>query len=184
MAAPIRRGGRKPLSQLKEDTKYRINLAVRHAAVNIANGLAKAGPVWTGEFRDSYRIEAAGQGARGGSDGQYPYTLANAPQLSTTVRELQRQVKLRVINYAPHAAIAIDQDVASDFKAQSAPIDEKRVQRGYRPVPGLRGDTQNSPNLGLQRARSTAPVDWLENYMKGGQAQVDLAKGIRVGFAE
>jgi hypothetical protein len=184
MTAPIRRGGRKPLSELGKDAKYRINLAVRHAAVNIANGLAKAGPVWTGDFRDSYRIEAASSAARGGSDGKYPYVLANAPQLPITVKELNRVVKLRVINYSPHAAIAIDQDVAIDFKAESAPIEPDRVMRGYRPVPGLRGDTKNSPNAGMQRARSTAPVDWLETYMKGGQAQADLAKGIRVGFAE
>lgn len=177
-----RPGGRKPLAKLAEDTKYRINLVVRHAAVEIANGLAQAGPVWSGEFRDSYRIEAVGKGATPGIAGAYPYNLKNTPMLSTTVKELGRVTKLQISNIAPHASIAIDGE-PSFFYATGAPI--KPVINGYRAVdiPTLRGDIVGSPSEGLRKTRITAPLDWLDTYLKGGELQKNLSKGVRIGLS-
>lgn len=187
MAAPrrsgaIRRNGRKPLSELAEKTKYKINLVVRHAAVEIANGLAEAGPAWTGEFRDSYRIEAVGGGARPGISGEYPYNLRNTPMLSTTVKELGRVTKIQINNVAPHASIAIDGE-PSFFYARSSPV--KPAIPGYREVgvPTLRGDIEDSPGENLRKTRITAPLDWLDTYSKGGEMQKNLSKGVRMGLS-
>jgi len=174
--------GRKPLSQLAESTRRKINLAVRHAAVEIANGLAEAGPVWSGTFRDSYRIEAVGKGATPGMPGKFPYNLKNTPMLSTTVRELGRVTKIQIDNVADHASIAIDGEPAF-FRATSAPINP--TIPGFRPslVPSIRGDINNPSGEGYKRTRITAPLDWLDTYTKGGELQKRLAKGVRIGLA-
>lgn len=180
---PGRPRGRKKASELTEDYKYRLNLAVRKAAVEIVNGMAEAGPVWTGEFRDSYRIEPIGSGARQATDGQYPYNLSNTPLLSKTAKEIDRGAKLRITNVAPHANIAIDRET-SNFKAESKPVDQERVIRGFRPsnAESLRGDIENSGGSGMAKGRATAPLDWLDTFMSGGQMQNLFAKGIKLGF--
>lgn len=174
--------GRKPLSQLAENTKYKINLVVRHAAVEIANGLAEAGPVWTGRFRDSYRIEPVGKGATPGMPGKFPYNLKNTPMLSTTVRELGRVTKIQINNIADHASIAIDGEPAF-FRATSAPI--KPTKSGFRPsqVPSIRGDIDNPAGEGFRRTRITAPLDWLDTYLDGGELQKRLSRGVRIGLS-
>lgn len=175
------KGGRR-LSSLAENTKYKINLLVRRAAVEIMNGIAEAGPNWSGEFKNSYVCEAIGTGAKEAPSGNYPYTLKNVPQLSTTVRELDRFAKLEISNTAPHAEIAMDL-APGVFINQPGP-NGQIVGRGYRPFgPHMRTELVSTRSeLTKIRGRFTAPGDWLPNYLKGGGLQENLSAGVRIGL--
>lgn len=172
------------ISSLAESTKKKINLVIRRAALEIMNGIAEAGPNWSGEFRGSYVCTAIGTGAKQASSGSYPYTLKNIPQLSTTVRELSRFNRLEIGNQADHAEIAMDMQPAV-FETTTSP-EGPIVGRGFRPVsPHLRPDlnpvrTEDHPKPG----RITAPVDWLPNYLKGGGLQENLSAGVRIALRE
>jgi hypothetical protein len=50
------------LSNLERDIRNKLNKTVRTVARNIMNDLAEAGPVWGGEFRDSWEAFAPGAG--------------------------------------------------------------------------------------------------------------------------
>lgn len=173
---------RKPLSQLGQDARYRINLAVRKAAVEIMNDLAEAGPVYSGEFRDSWIAIPVGSGARGSAGGGYPYTLSQVPQLSMTVRELGRKVKFTIENISPHAEIALDLAqgyfIPPEFERES-PMPGNTIVSGSRRNPGFRGAVTEG---GDGEAESSAPLDWYENYVRAGGMQRALERGVRLGF--
>ena len=175
---------RKPISQLGRDARYRINLAVRKAAVEIMNGLAEAGPVYSGEFRDSWVAIPVGQGARGSVGGGYPYTLSQVPQLSLTAREVGRKVKFTIENTSAHAEIALDLKegyfIPPEFERE-APMPGNELVTGGRRNPGLRGNVDQ----GVEgEAESSAPPDWYRSYNLDGRLQKNLAAGVRLGFKE
>lgn len=183
------RSGRR-LSDLAESTKYKINLAVRKVAVEIMNDLAEAGPVYTGEFRDSWVAIPVGSGARGNVGGAYPYSLSSVPQLSTTVRELSRSVKFTIENISPHAEIALDLVESVFFRPEyerEAPMPGNAIEVGSRRNPGIRGDitvgglTQSGEP---GQAERSAPLDWYQTYLRGGGLQKALESGVRFGFAQ
>lgn len=180
---------RKPLSELGRDARYRINLAVRKAAVEIMNDLAEAGPVYTGEVRDSWIAIPVGSGARGRVGGGYPYTLSQVPQLSTTVKELGRKVKFTIENTATHAEYALDLAEGVFIKPEyerDSPMPGNVLEVGARRNPSLRGDIDigGSTSSGRAgRAESSAPLDWYVNYLDGGGLQDALSRGVRLGFS-
>jgi hypothetical protein len=180
---------RKPLSQLGRDARYRINLAVRKAAVEIMNDLAEAGPVYTGEIRDSWIAVPVGTGARGSAGGGYPYTLSQVPQLSTTVRELGRRVKFTIENTAAHAEYALDLREGVFIKPEyerESPMPGNTLEVGTRSNPSFRGDIDIGGSTSSGRpgeAESSAPLDWYVNYLDGGGLQDALARGVRLGFS-
>lgn len=175
---------KRPLSQLGRDARYRINLAVRKAAVEIMNGLAEAGPVYTGEFRDSWVAIPVGQGARGSVGGGYPYTLSQVPQLSLTARELGRKVKFTIENISAHAEIALDLEpgyfITPEFERE-APMPGNEIISGARSNPSLRWNIDEGAD---GEAEISAPRDWYPNYVRGGQMQKNLAQGVRLGFKD
>ena len=93
--------------KLDRAIRLKMNNTVRSLAKSIMNELAEIGPVWSGDFRDSYvAIDVStGNFKEGGS---YPYTLRDVPRLKTTLKELSRAKRLTVGNTAPHAKIAMD----------------------------------------------------------------------------
>jgi hypothetical protein len=181
---------RKPFSQLSRDARYRINLAVRKAAVEIMNDLAEAGPVYSGELRDSWIAIPVGKGARGSVGGGYPYTLSQVPQLSITVRELDRKIKFTIENTAAHAEYALDLAegffIPPEFE-RDEPMPGNVIVQGSRSNPSFRGEvtpggTTKSGEQG--RAESSAPQDWYVNYLDGGGLQNALGRGVRLGFKQ
>ena len=60
---------REDISKLPQDMRELINLATRHAAVEIMNDLADAGPEWSGDFQDSWVAVPVGTGASGSTGG-------------------------------------------------------------------------------------------------------------------
>ena len=77
------------------ETKIRskMNKTIRAVTRNVMNDLAQAGPVWTGEFRDSWVATSMGTGGTG-TGGSYPYQLKDIPELPITKRETNRNLRL------------------------------------------------------------------------------------------
>lgn len=161
------------LRDLERDAYNWANNLARNAAKEIMNGLADAGPEWSGDFKDSWVADAPGAGTGGGS---YPYSLNQIPKLPATKREANRKTKFIIYNSAPHAPIAMDLvDVpAGDFKRVGYPRGEV-VARGGRPDSGKRGEVSGKGN-----ATSTAPLDWYPLFVQGGKMQKALARGVRL----
>lgn len=167
------------LRALERDAYAWVNNAARNAAKEIMNGLAEAGPDWTGEFKDSWVAHAPSGGSGGG---EYPYSLSDIPKLPATRREAERKVKFIIENVAPHAPIALDLvDVArEDFKYPGQGPQGDVVARGERPDNGKRGEVIS----GRGNARSTAPLDWYPLFTQGGKMQKALERGVRLAKSE
>jgi hypothetical protein len=161
------------LTDLEKDAYNWVNNLARNSAKEIMNGLAEAGPEWSGDFKDSWIADAAGAGTGGG--GGYPYSLKEIPRLPATKREVERRTKFVIYNSAPHAAIAMDLvDVpAKDFKKVGYPRGEI-VAKGSRPATGKRGEVSGKGN-----STSTAPLDWYPLFVQGGKMQKALERGVR-----
>jgi len=160
------------LKALTRDAYAWVNDCARKATKEIMNGLAEAGPEWSGEFKDSWVAHTA-LGDVG--VGEYPYTLRAVPRLPATRREAMRRIKYTIENTAPHAAIAMDLvDVPrEDFRSPGFGPQGDVVARGGRPDKGRRGDVS-----GKGQSTSTAPLDWYPLYAKGGKMQKALIRGV------
>ena len=167
------------LRDLERDAYAWLNDCARQSAKEIMNGLAEAGPDWTGEFKDSW---VASTSTAGSGSGAYPYRLSDIPKLAPTKREAARTVKYTIQNLAPHAPIAMDLvDVPrEDFQYPGSGPAGDVVARGTRPDNGKRGEI--IPGRG--NARSTAPLDWYPLFVQGGKMQKALERGVRLAKPE
>ena len=166
----------KPLSQLNRDARRRAQSAARHAAVEIMNDLAEAGPNWTGEFANSWVADAPGVGP--GPQGSYPYTIRDTAKLPDTVAAFKRNPKLVIKNTTDYAMQAMDLE-EGDFQAIGDPIGEV-VAEGKR-YGARRGQVSND---GEGNSRSTAELDWFNTYVSGGGLAKSLGKGVKIAFAK
>lgn len=164
----------KPLSQLRRDARRKAQSAARHAAVEIMNDLAEAGPVWSGRFSNSWVADAPGVGP--GPDGTYPYTIRDTPKLPDTVAAAKRSPKLIIRNTTDYALQAMDLEEGT-FKAVGDPKGPV-VKEGTR-FGNLRGQVSS----GDGNSRSTAELDWFSKYVRAGGMQKSLGKGVRIAFA-
>ena len=158
--------------KIGDETRLQVNRIARESTKEVMNGLAEAGPVWSGEFRDSWKAMVAG-GTAMGQAGGYPYSLANVPKLPITIKQLKKTYQIQIFNTAPHAAIAMDKKPGIFVYPGFEPL-KPIHKRGTRNVTGLRGDIQS----GAGNNRSTAPLDWYETYKKGRQFKRRVNKGI------
>lgn len=167
------------LRDLERDAYAWVNSAARNAAKEIMNGLAEAGPNWSGEFQDSWVAHAPGAGS---GSGAYPYALSDIPKLPPTKKEAARKTKFVIENIADHAPIAMDLvDVPrEDFRFPGRGPQGDIVARGDRPDNGKRGEV--TPGRG--NARSTAPLDWYPLFTQGGKMQKALERGVRLAKVE
>lgn len=163
------------LRSLQRDAYAWVNNGARRAAANIMNGLAEAGPEWSGEFKDSW-VASTPDGQVGG--GSYPYSTSELPELAPTKREAMRKKKYFIQNVAAHASIALDlENVPREyFRSPGFGPQGEVVARGMRPENGRRGEV--IPGKG--NARSTAPLDWYPLYINGGKMQKALERGVQL----
>ena len=169
------------LSDMNRELNEKVNKTARTVARNLMNELAAIGPVWSGDFRDSYVARDVSSGQF--KQAKYPYKLGDIPELPVTARELKRKKRIAIDNTAPHAKIAMDLE-SGDFtipKGIRHPEGEV-VARGSRPEGGRRGE------IGPREAgregdnRSTAPLDWYTTFEKGGKLEKITQKTINTTF--
>ena len=161
---------------LVKDVQEATVSAVRQAAVEIMNGLVKAGPGYSGEFSSAWYAIEQGQkpGAPRSNSGLYTYDLRNVPK----TRFKTSGVWYEIVNGAPHADEAMDlvPYTYEDFDRRT-PV--KAQSRGLRAQGATRGDIS-----GRGSNTSTAPVDWWPTYNVGGGLSKDLARGVQRGFGK
>ena len=193
----ITKGGRRVLGTRKQDVRLgrltdemvlKINKGVREAAVQVMNDLGRKGPVWSGEFRDSWIAVSKQKGGSAASSGSYPYDLSNVPELSLSQKEQVK--KIEITNTSEWAEYALDlkqgRFTPPNFPRPkdgrpSDPIEpEKIVKTGRRDPNSVTYRGQISSTAG--GARITAPLDWYSDYLKGGRFKKALRKGLKMGF--
>ena len=94
------------LGVLTDELMAKINDGARNAAVQVMNDLGKKGPVWSGEFRDSWIAVSKQKGGSAASSGSYPYNLSNVPQLSLEQKDQVK--KIEITNTSKWALYALD----------------------------------------------------------------------------
>tara|TARA_Y100001963_G_scaffold120611_1_gene168600 strand:+ start:45 stop:593 length:549 start_codon:yes stop_codon:yes gene_type:complete len=156
--------------------RSKVNKTLRTVTRNVMNDLAEAGPVWTGEFRDSWIATSMGTGGTG-TGGSYPYQLKDVPELPITKKEQNRKSKIVISNLADHAAIAMDLE-ESDYEYPGQEPEGDIVFRGTRQS-GIRGDIGPKEKDGGDN-RATAPLHWFTTYIQGGKFKNAIARGIRL----
>jgi hypothetical protein len=191
MASRFRGGGmEKALAQqLSEKLRRPIARGIQEAAISVMNGLAQAGPAWTGEFSASWRFVPEGQngGAAGPEGGIYKYSKKDIT-ITTIEKYIRRGVtKFQFINTSEHANIAIDLE-PSRFVHISEPVKPIEVT-GWRPtavdgsqMESLRGDLESATFQDGTEGTATAPLDWYITYTHGGSYFADINKGFSIGF--
>ena len=164
------------------ETKIRskMNKTIRAVTRNVMNDLAQAGPVWRGEFRDSWVATSMGTGGTG-TGGSYPYQLKDIPELPITKRETNRKTKITISNLAEHALIAMDKK-ESDYEYPGQEPEGDIILRGTRQS-GIRGNIGPKEKDGGDN-RATAPLDWFPTYIKGGKFQKAISRGIKLDLPE
>jgi hypothetical protein len=191
----VTKGGRRVLGTRKQDVRLglltdelmaKINKGAREAAVQVMNDLGKEGPVWSGEFRDSWIAVSKQKGGGAASSGSYPYNLSNVPQLSLEQKEQVR--KIEITNTSKWAEYALDLKKGK-FTPKNFPRKDRPKDPLGKVIPGGTGKRdpdsltyrgQLSPGPG--GARITAPLDWYSTYLKGGKFKKALRKGLQMGF--
>jgi len=161
------------LKFLVKDIEEATVRAAQSAAVQIMNGLAQAGPAYTGSFSSAWYAVADG-GTAGGprAEGRiYRYDKRHVP-----LARFKAGNWYKIVNGSSYADEAMDlvPYVPGDFVRQR-PL--KPQQRGARAEGGRRGELSGSGGN-----TSTAPLDWWPKYNAAGQLQADLARGFRMGY--
>ena len=188
----VSKGGRR-IGKLKNEVRNfnlkqrrEVNAKARSVAVQIMNDLAKAGPEWSGEFKNSWEAVALGEGSKIGKSGSFPYKIGNIPRLSTKKEEIRRANKLQITNTSEWAKYALDIEkgrfTPDNFPRPERPLNPKGkvVATGKRdPIsPTLRGDISG----GDGNSRITAPLFWYNKYLDGGGLQKSVEAGLKLAF--
>ena len=179
-------GGRRLFGTRKRDVRFMtddimaaLNDGVRNAAVRVMNDLGKKGPVWSGEFRDSWIAVSKQKAGSTAINGSYPYTLSNVPELS--LKQKRQVKKIEITNTSKWAKYALDLEPGRFFIPKNQPNPKgKVVESGKRDITTTTFRGQISSSDG--KARITAPLDWYSTYLKGGKFKKALRKGLQMGF--
>jgi hypothetical protein len=161
--------------QFNRQLRRQVQSAARHAAAEIMNDLAKAGPLWGGEFANSWVANAPGVGQ--GRQASYPYTIRDTPNLPDTIKAVARNPKLVIVNTTDYAMQAMDLEEGYFIDPGTDPLGPV-VLKGNR-----YGRMRTDISSGDGNARSTAPKDWFVTYVNGGGMQKSLGNGVRIAFA-
>ena len=147
-----------------------LSMGIKRSAEDIVSDLQKAGPSWTGSFSNSYQI-ATSSGVTGGTGQPGEPRPVNA--LVLTGKELVLDgTKYTISNTSEHADIALDLVSRSDWtRPGGRPQTEKGKAAwklgGGRDNPSRRGEIDGGDTKG--ESSRTAPLDWYDNYIKGGK---------------
>ena len=179
-------GGRRLFGTRKRDVRFMtddimaaLNDGVRNAAVRVMNDLGKKGPVWSGGFRDSWIAVSKQKAGSAATNGSYPYTLSNVPELS--LKQKGQVKKIEITNTSKWAKYALDLEPGRFFIPKNQPNPKgKVVESGKRDITTTTFRGQISSGVG--KARITAPLDWYSSYLRGGEFRQSLGRGFKMGF--
>ena len=188
----VSKGGRR-IGQLKNEVRNfnlqqrrKVNATARSVAVQIMNDLAKAGPEWSGEFKNSWEAVALGEGSKIGKSGSFPYKIGNIPRLSTKKEEIRRANKLQITNTSEWAEYALDIE-----EGRFTPPNFPRRERPRNPIGNVVKTGKRDPDSLTLRgqisggdggARITAPLFWYNKYLDGGGLQKSVEAGLKLAF--
>ncbi len=147
-----------------------LSMGIKRSAEDIVSDLQEAGPSWTGSFSNSYQI-ATSSGVTGGTGQPGEPRPVNA--LVLTGKELVLDgTKYTISNTSEHADIALDLVSRSDWtrpggRPQTAKGMAAWKLGGGRDNPSRRGEIDGGDTKG--ESSRTAPLDWYDNYIKGGK---------------
>lgn len=147
------------------------------AAEEIVVDLQEAGPVWSGEFSNSWEISTSDGRKTSGSKQPGAPQRVSAPLVSGRGLAFDDAL-LNISNTAAHALVAMDLEPGVFIDPGTEPL--KPVTRGTR-QDGIRGKFQPEGSDGPNRR--TAPYDWYTNYLKGGyiNRRIRLAMDTELG---
>ena len=169
------------LGLLTDDVMAALNDGVRNAAVQVMNDLGRKGPVWSGKFRDSWIAVSRQKVGSAATNGSYPYTLSNVPQLS--LKQKEQVKKIEITNTSKWAKYALDLEPGRFFIPKNQPNPKGNIEPNS---PGKRDITtttfRGDISSGDGKARITAPLDWYSKYLRGGEFKKSLGRGLKMGF--
>lgn len=165
-------------------------LMVQAFAVEAMNGLAQAGPAWTGEFSQSWVFGAEGFSAgygltAGARNGIGRYNKNDAPLRRIESDLKQGKTIFQLVNTSEHASIAIDSEPAKFSPPPDAP-DPVKIPVEY----GTGRPKNEHPRWELRNksgenitSQITAERDWFSTYINGGQLQKNLSDSVSLSFS-
>tara|TARA_R100001015_G_C4578551_1_gene135439 strand:+ start:40 stop:633 length:594 start_codon:yes stop_codon:yes gene_type:complete len=159
-----------------------------NAAQKTVDELQQAGPIWTGEYANSWVIKGAGKTASGtkkpGPPQQIKLPKPSGQAISRAVLG-KKQIVYNLTNVAEHRAYAEDEIVGRFRRFTPTPLAEgnKWVQTdsGRKEGELLRPDIGGGSEKGV--SSRTADPDWLTTFKKGGQLdkiiKIEINKAIQ-----
>jgi len=159
-----------------------------NAAQKTVDELQQAGPIWTGEYANSWVIKGAGKTASGtkkpGPPQQIKLPKPSGQAISRAVLG-KKQIVYNLTNVAEHRAYAEDEIVGRFRRFTPIPLAEgnKWVQTdsGRKEGELLRPDIGGGSEKGV--SSRTADPDWLTTFKKGGQLnkiiKIEINKAIQ-----
>lgn len=155
------------------------------AAEAVISDLQERGPLWSGQFANSWRISTPTGTQSGGSGQQTAPVPVKAPSLTgADVRTKILGSPFKIDNVADYADVACDLKPGTFEDPGIAPLKEpsygnreNSIRGEPWPVPSTRGVDGGN--------RATAPLDWFSTYVDGGEMDrtIDHAmKGAERGF--
>ena len=165
---------------IKELDRWGASLAFTgplNAAQKTVDKLQRRGPIWTGEYANSWVIKGAGKTVSGTKQPGPPQQIKlPKPSGQAISRAIFRktQIVYNLTNVSKHRVYAEDEKVGRFRRFTPEPISAGRkgrkwvqVDSGRKPGELLRSDIGG----GSEKAVSsrTAPLDWLTKFKKGGE---------------
>ena len=159
-----------------------------NAAQKTVDELQQAGPIWTGEYANSWVIKGAGKTASGTKKPGPPQQIKLPKPLGQAITKAvlrKKQIVYNLTNVAKHRAYAEDEKVGRFRRITPTPEAQggKWVQAtsGRKEGELLRPDIGGGSEKGV--SSRTADPDWLTTFKKGGQLnkiiKIEINKAIQ-----
>lgn len=175
--------------EMKKEALRVLSRGIQSAVITSMNGLAQAGPAWSGEFSSAWDFVPDGEGGRPPRGDGAVYTYSKKDVNITRIEKFLNSgvTRFEIVNTSEHANIAIDAEPAI-FKQIGDPV-KPNIYTGWRPtsdsgkqVESIRGDLDSATFQDGTAGTATAPYDWYVTYTRGGKLILDFGKGFSAGF--
>ena len=162
-----------------------------NAAQKTVDKLQRKGPIWTGEYANSWVIKGAGKTVSGtkqpGTPQQIKIPKPSGKAISRAIFQ-KKQIVYNLTNVAEHRAYAEDEKLGRFRRIIPEPIGAGRKGRKWvQTDTGRKEGELLRPNIGGGSEKSvssrTAQPDWLTTFKKGGELnkiiKIEINKAIQ-----